>query len=59
MKILNQVDPKTGQRVSMSLDQALSAFRTDPTWGYDQTDKAKQDATQLATQLQQKFGAAA
>jgi hypothetical protein len=42
----------------MTLDQALTTFRTDPSFGYDATDKAKQDATTLATQLQQKFGAA-
>lgn len=59
MRLLNQVDPKTGQRVSMSLDQALATFRTDPTYGYDTTAKGRQDATNLATQLQTKFGAAA
>lgn len=57
MKLLNQVDPNTGTRVSMSLDQALQTFRTDPTFGYDTTNKARSDATQLATQLSQKFGA--
>lgn len=57
MNLLNQVDPKTGQRVSMSLDQALSTMRTDPSWGYDQTSQARQSATQLAQQLGQKFGA--
>lgn len=59
MNLLNQIDPKTGQRVSMSLDQALRTMRTDPVWGYDTTSKARQDATQLTTALQQKFGAAA
>lgn len=57
MKVLNQVDPKTGERTPMTADQALTTFRTDPAWGFDQTNKAHQDATQLATQLAQKFGA--
>lgn len=59
MQLLNQVDPKTGERVSMSLDQALSTFRSDPAFGYDTTSQGRQSATQLATQLQQKFGNAA
>lgn len=58
MTPLNQIDPKTGQRVSMSLDDWLKTLRSDPKYGYDTTDKAKQDATALATQLQTKFGAA-
>lgn len=56
-QILNQVDPKSGQRVTMSLDQALKTFRTDPSFGYDQTSQAANSATALATQLSQKFGA--
>lgn len=59
MTALNQVDPKTGQRVSMSLDDWLKKIRTDPAYGYDTTSKGRQDATQLATTLQAKFGAAA
>lgn len=59
MQLLNQVDPKTGERVSMSLDQALQTFRSDPAWGYDQTSQGRQSATNLAAQLQQKFGNAA
>lgn len=59
MAALNQVDPKTGQRVSMSLDSWLSKLRTDPAYGYDTTAKGRQDATTLAAQLQQKLGAAA
>lgn len=56
---LNQVDPKSGQRVSMSLDQWLSTIRSDPRYGYDTTQQGRQSATQLASALQQKFGAAA
>jgi phosphoribosylformimino-5-aminoimidazole carboxamide ribonucleotide (ProFAR) isomerase len=56
---LNQVDPKTGQRVAMSLDTWLAKIRTDAAYGYDTTEKGRADATTLATQLQQKFGNAA
>lgn len=59
MQALNQVDPKTGQRTAMSLDQWLTTIRTDPRYGYDTTHKANQDASQLATMLEQRFGAAA
>lgn len=56
MSALNQIDPKTGARVSMSLDQWLSELRTNPIYGYDKTNNARQSATQLATALGQKFG---
>lgn len=59
MAALNQIDPKTGQRVSMALDSWLAKIRTDPAYGYDSTAKGRQDATTLAAQLQQRFGAAA
>lgn len=59
MAALNQVDPKTGQRVSMSLDSWLAKLRSDPAYGYDTTAQGRQSATTLATALQQKFGAAA
>jgi hypothetical protein len=58
MKALNQVDPKTGQRAAMSLDSWLSTIRSDAAYGYDKTSKARGDATTLAAQLQQRFGAA-
>lgn len=57
MAALNQVDPKTGARVSMSLDDWLKKIRTDPAYGYDQTLKASHDATSLSQALQQKLGA--
>ncbi len=59
MQALNQVDPKTGQRVSMSLDDWLKTIRTDSRYGYDTSSQGRQSATQLATALQQRFGAAA
>ena len=57
MAALNQIDPKTGARVSMSLDDWLRKIRTDPTYGYDKTLKAGNDATQLSVALQQRLGA--
>lgn len=59
MSVLNKIDPKTGQRVSMDLDEALAAFRTDSRWGYDTSGQARQSATQLSEALQQKMGTAA
>jgi hypothetical protein len=59
MSALNQVDPKTGQRVSMSLDSWLSKIRSDPAYGYDTTAQGRNSATQLAAALQQKMGSAA
>lgn len=56
---LNQVDPKTGARVSMTLDQWQAQLRNDPRFGYDTTSQGRQAATTLATQLQTKFGASA
>lgn len=56
---LNQVDPKTGDRTPMSLDQWLKTVRSDPSYGYDTTNKAKADATSLMGNLGQMFGATA
>lgn len=58
MSALNQVDPKTGARVSLSLDDWLREIRTNPVYGYDGTIQASTRASQLAMQLEQKFGAA-
>ena len=59
MRLLNQVDPKTGQRAPMPLDQALQTMRTDPVYGYDSTHQAGADATALANAIDQKMGASA
>lgn len=56
---LQQIDPKTGQRTAMSLDAWQMAVRTDPKYGYDQTNNAKAQAATLAETLQEKFGYAA
>lgn len=54
---LSQVDPKTGQKMAMSLDQWQTQLRTDPKYGYDQTLGAQSQAASLTTALAQKFGA--
>lgn len=59
MSALNQIDPKTGARVSLSLDDWTRKLRTDPTYGYDTTNNARASATQLTSALEAKFGAAA
>jgi hypothetical protein len=57
MSLLNKVDPKTGARVSMSLDEALGAIRSDSAWGYDTSAQGRAAATQLADNLAKTFGA--
>lgn len=56
---LNQIDPKTGTRVSMSLDQWTATVRSDPRLGYDGSQNGQTVATQLAQALQQRLGNAA
>jgi hypothetical protein len=53
---LNQIDAKTGARVSMSLSDWTTKLRSDPTYGYDQTPGAKDQARTLATKIQSVFG---
>lgn len=55
-KALNQIDPKTGARTSMSLSDWTSLVRTDPAYGYDHTPQGAGQATQLATALSKSFG---
>lgn len=56
MQALNVVEPSSGKRVSMSLDQWTSTVRSDPRLGFDKSAKGQQMATQLAEALNQKFG---
>lgn len=56
MKALTQVDPKTGNRTAMSLDQWQTTLMTDPTYGYGNTTQAKQDASSLALTIAKAFG---
>jgi hypothetical protein len=59
IKMLNQQDPKTGDRTPMTVDTWLSTIRSDPTYGYAHTSQGKQSASTLAAQLGQKMGASA
>jgi hypothetical protein len=54
---LNQIDPKTGARVSMSLHDWTSHIRSNAEYGYDKTDQARSRSAQFATQLEQMMGA--
>lgn len=53
---LSQVDPTTGNKVPLSLDQWQTRVRSDPQYGYDQTQNARTQAAALVTTLGQKFG---
>lgn len=57
MKALTQIDPKTGDRTAMSLDQWQNTVMTDPAYGYDKTNQAKSDAASLAVKIGQMWGA--
>lgn len=48
---------KAGTQVTRSLQDAQSTIRTDPSYGFDHSSQATQTASQLATQLSQRFGA--
>lgn len=56
---IHQIDPKSGAPVSMSLDQWTSLLRTDSRYGFDQTQGAQDQATQLGQALAQRLGRAA
>lgn len=57
MRALTNIDPKTGQRVSMSLNDWTSTIRSDPTYGYDKTTQATTQAASFAKNLAQMMGA--
>lgn len=54
---LFQVDPKTGVRTAMSLADWQDKIRSDPAFGYDNTDQAKNVSADLGQQLSQLAGA--
>lgn len=56
-KALFQVDKKTGARTAMSLADWQNTLRTDPTYGWDKTQQAHQQAADLATKISSTFGA--
>ena len=53
---LSQIDPKTGVRTSMSLDDWTRKLRSDPVYGFDQTQGAKNQAVDFATKIGQALG---
>lgn len=55
-KALFQVDPKTGQRTAMGLADWQNLLRTDPTYGWDKTQQAHQQAADLVGKIQATFG---
>lgn len=58
MRAIQQVDPKSGARTSMTLSDFDQMIRTDPTYGYDKTNQAKKLAVDLVTTLGRTFGKA-
>lgn len=57
MRALNNIDPKTGQRLSMSLTDWTSLIRSDATYGYDNTEKANTQAAEFGSRLGKMMGA--
>lgn len=58
-KALNQIDPKTGQRVSMSLSDWQTMLQTDQSYGYQKTTQARDAAYQLVDNLSKTYGVSA
>lgn len=56
---IHRVDPKTGVPTSMSLSDWTKELRTNSVYGYDQTQKAQEEAAMLGNALLQRFGRAA
>lgn len=54
---LSTVDPKTGVKTPMTLDQWQQTLRSDPKYGYDMTQNGQDQAAALTTALAQKMGA--
>lgn len=56
MKAISQIDPTTGLRTAMSPDQWQTTLMTNPTYGYNNTTQAKDDAASLAMSIAKSFG---
>lgn len=56
---LHKIDPKTGVPVSMSLSEWTRELRTNAIYGFGETTRAKELASELGTGLAQLFGRAA
>lgn len=59
MAALDQADPKTGVKTTMSPNEWIQKIRTDSTYGYNNTKQAKDAATGFAMDIMKKFGATA
>ena len=53
---IHQIDPKTGASTSMSLSDWTRELRTNSVYGFDQTERAKDQAMQLSNSILQQFG---
>lgn len=58
-RALTQVDPKSGLKTPMSLDQWDTELRTNPLYGYDSTVNGRASAAQFGTELLKAVGQAA
>lgn len=56
---IHRIDPKTGNPLSMSLSDWQKELRTNPIYGFDQTTRAKDQATGLGRALLERLGFAA
>lgn len=56
MRLVQTIDPKTGQRTENGLANALTTLRTDPQYGYGRTQQAIQQAAGFAQNLLHQFG---
>lgn len=56
LRAINQVDPKTGDRTAMTLTEWQDTLRQDPTYQWDKTKQARQQATQLSASVLKTFG---
>lgn len=56
---IHRIDPKTGEPVAMSLSEWTREVRTNPVYGWDQTQRAKEQASELGRALADLLGRAA
>lgn len=56
---IHRVDPRSGQPSAMSLSDWTKELRTNAVYGFDQTQRAQEQAAQLSQALLERFGRAA
>jgi hypothetical protein len=56
MSLVQTVDPRTGQRTETGLANAMTMMRTDPRYGYDKTQGARDQAAAFAASIAHQFG---